>query len=258
MKKFKWFLKTIGILVLINVITAVLAYALNLLGLSLDTERSITYMLLLSQSVIAIITYLLVRRGNTIDKQGLKKDSWKMLILGLGAAGLGNIILSFVIQMLGDNTLVQNSIDLVETVFNVSDSFAIILQAISVVIIAPIVEEYLFRGYIFTECRKVFKPGLAIFLNGLLFGIYHMNLLQGINTFVLGMLLALIYYYRRNITDVILVHAANNSIALISTFIPQAASIIGVILIISLIISFYIIYKMVKNGRKSYNLENEI
>ena len=258
MEKFKWLLKTTGILIFINVFALFVVYILTSLGLDFNNERATTYILLISQAVIGLTTYLLIRirkkrtAGAYIYNQGINKDSWKMVIIGLGAAGFGNILLSIVIKILGENSLVKDSIDLVNTVFNASDPFTLILQTLSVAIIAPIVEEYLFRGYIFTESRKGFSPASAIVLNGLVFGIYHMNLLQGINTFILGILLATIYYYRRNISDVILIHAANNTIAIISAFLPQAASIIGVLLIISLIIAIYMVYKIIKNGKAAY------
>lgn len=252
MEKIKWLLKTIGTLVFINLFALLIVYVLNWLGLDVNNERATTYILLISQAAIGLTTYLLIKRGKKrttgpyIYNQGLSKDFWKMIIIGFGAAGFGNILLSFVIQIFGESSLVKDSIDLVNTVFSASDLFTIILQTLSVAIIAPIVEEYLFRGYIFTESRKAFKPAAAIVVNGLAFGIYHMNLLQGINTFILGMLLASIYYYRKNIVDVILVHASNNTIAIITTFLPQYANIIGIVLIISIFVGGWTFYKVIK------------
>ena len=56
-----------------------------------------------------------------------------------------------------------------------------------VVIIAPILEELIFRGLILSLSRK-FLPFLAAdIIQAGLFGIYHMNLVKGIYAFVLGL-----------------------------------------------------------------------
>jgi len=67
-----------------------------------------------------------------------------------------------------------------------------VITVILTVIAAPISEELLFRGVIQKHMQKVLPVTLAVVLQALLFGIYHGNIVQGIYTFVIGLLLGLI------------------------------------------------------------------
>lgn len=157
-------------------------------------------------------------------------------------------------SLLEDNILVNHSIDIVNAAFDANDILSTIIQTILVVIIAPITEEVLFRGFVFNETNKIFSLKQAIIINGVLFGLYHMNLLQGINTFFLAMVLSIVYYYRRNIYDCIIVHASNNLIAISSVIIPQYLNVIGVILIVCFFIGAYFIYRLVTNNKDNESL----
>ena len=124
------------------------------------------------------------------------------------------------------------------------------IQILVIVFVAPIVEEYLFRGYVFTECKKLFSLTTSVILNGLLFGLFHMNLLQGINTFFLAMVLSLVYYHRANIKDNIIVHMSNNAVAILPTFFPQALPLISVIMILCIFIGLYFLIKICRSNEK--------
>ena len=82
---------------------------------------------------------------------------------------------------------------------------------IAVVVIAPIFEEILFRGYIFDQFERRFAAvGMTIVASGLLFGLYHLNIFQGVFASVLGIVLGFSYYWTRSIWIPILIHFANN------------------------------------------------
>lgn len=61
-----------------------------------------------------------------------------------------------------------------------------------VLLIGPISEELIFRGAILDRLYLAFPFWTANLLQALLFGIYHMNLVQGIYAFVLGAVLGLV------------------------------------------------------------------
>ncbi|MCC8140972.1 MAG: CPBP family intramembrane metalloprotease, partial [Lachnospiraceae bacterium] len=75
------------------------------------------------------------------------------------------------------------------TAFNDAMSGIVWLTMLYVVILAPVIEEIIFRGLVFGYARKVFPVWLAILFQAALFGIYHWNLTQGIYAFVLGIFL---------------------------------------------------------------------
>ncbi|WOO34669.1 type II CAAX endopeptidase family protein [Anaerocolumna sp. AGMB13020] len=59
-------------------------------------------------------------------------------------------------------------------------------------LVAPIAEELIFRGVTFNKARKYMPFLAANFAQALLFGIYHMNLIQGLYAFAMGLSFGLI------------------------------------------------------------------
>ena len=84
-----------------------------------------------------------------------------------------------------------------------------------VVIIAPILEELIFRGLILSLSRK-FLPFLAAdIIQAGLFGIYHMNLVQGIYAFVLGLFIGYLIKRTGSLINCICFHVVFNLTGLI-------------------------------------------
>lgn len=80
------------------------------------------------------------------------------------------------------------------------------------VILAPIVEEIVFRGLTFRYARYALPFWLANIWQALLFGVMHMNLMQGIYAFVIGLFLGFICHRGRGIKYSIPVHIVFNII----------------------------------------------
>ena len=89
------------------------------------------------------------------------------------------------------------------------NSFFVLLLGIG--ILGPIVEEILFRGLVFNELRKNMPVALAVVLQGLAFGAYHMNWTQFLYAAPLGILFGLVYLWTRSIWSTILVHIFFNT-----------------------------------------------
>jgi uncharacterized protein len=86
------------------------------------------------------------------------------------------------------------------------------LIGVSVVIIAPIAEEMLFRGIIFKGLRNWAKPGAAFLLSALFFAVAHLYPLIIPPIFVLGILLAMLVERRGSLVASIAAHITFNSI----------------------------------------------
>ncbi|MBL4933583.1 CPBP family intramembrane glutamic endopeptidase [Clostridium paridis] len=84
------------------------------------------------------------------------------------------------------------------------------LSVLAITILAPIFEEILFRGIVFNELKKSMPVIPAIIAQGVLFGIYHLNLLQGIYAAILGCILGLIYQMTKSLWSNIIVHMTFN------------------------------------------------
>lgn len=123
--------------------------------------------------------------------------------------------LNFIIELL---LSLVSQIDALSPIFEQYNQLAtlitggdFVLSLLAVGIIGPIFEEILFRGLVFGELRKITKVQVAIFIQALLFGIYHMNLVQGTYAFVIGILLGYVYYRSSSIISSIIVHVTINS-----------------------------------------------
>lgn len=90
------------------------------------------------------------------------------------------------------------------------------------VILAPLAEELLFRGVTMKKAQKIMPFMTANVLQAVLFGIYHMNLIQGVYAFVLGMLLGFTAEYFHSIWASILLHAFVNASAEVLSNLPAA------------------------------------
>ena len=91
-----------------------------------------------------------------------------------------------------------------------------VLGAISIAIMAPLVEELLFRGAIEGHLLKQGKsPVAAILISSLIFGIVHINPAQVPFAFAIGAVFGWLYYRTGSVVPGIIGHFINNSIATI-------------------------------------------
>lgn len=126
------------------------------------------------------------------------------------------------------NTYMQNA-----TIINT------IVISIQVIIIGPIIEELIFRKILLGKLLEKFsnRPIKAIVYSALIFGIVHLNIIQGVAAFGGGIILGLIYYYTKSIKATIFTHILNNFLIII----PNP---IGIWMnLIYLIVGFYLIKK---------------
>lgn len=77
-------------------------------------------------------------------------------------------------------------------------------------ILGPIMEEMLFRGMIYGKLRRAFSAWPAIVMSALLFGVFHMNLVQGIYASVLGIALGFVREKTGTVWGSVVVHMVFN------------------------------------------------
>lgn len=86
---------------------------------------------------------------------------------------------------------------------------------IRIAIVAPIVEEILFRGILLKGFLKHYSVRKSIVVSALLFGIIHMNPWQFSGAFIHGIFYGWWFYKTRSLIPCILGHALNNSLSFI-------------------------------------------
>lgn len=123
---------------------------------------------------------------------------------------------------------------------------------LKVVIIAPIIEELIFRGVIMHGLMRNYSGRTAVFTSALMFALFHLNPWQFPATFVLGLLLGFLMVRKRNILLCILGHAINNGIALFGSILGEEISFLHsrtsllMISFLIVLISFVVMYIVTK------------
>ena len=86
------------------------------------------------------------------------------------------------------------------------------LNIIMFVLLGPIVEEILFRGFLLNRWWKKYGAEKAIVLSSIMFALMHVEVIGGI---VFGLVLARIYVKTKSLIGPIIVHTANNVIVMV-------------------------------------------
>jgi hypothetical protein len=84
------------------------------------------------------------------------------------------------------------------------------LLLLSAIIVAPITEEFLFRGILLHRWGTRWGLSAGVILTSILFGVLHSNL---VGLFVFGVVMSLLYLQSRCLWVPILAHGLNNAIA---------------------------------------------
>ena len=117
-----------------------------------------------------------------------------------------------------DNSLIYwvNKIPMPDFINQAFEELAIepIVMILSVAVIAPIYEEIVFRGILLKGMANKMNPTLALIVSALFFALMHMNIPQGINAFLLGLIIGSIYLTTGSIYLSIFAHFINNSVGI--------------------------------------------
>lgn len=92
---------------------------------------------------------------------------------------------------------------------------ASILLLIETGILGPILEEYLYRGYILEKLETVYKTKQAMLITTILFAVSHMQFLTMIYAFILGTIFMLILKKEQSLKYTIFFHIIVNMTALL-------------------------------------------
>ena len=220
MNKFqKIFLNSLILLGLIVVIVFTNATPMFLIRFQSDLGDSVKWFLALVYAAVVIfsITWLWKWYQKGVDTdQAKQKMSWKDvgIILLFYLAGRVIAVAGTVInQLVSGNQMSMNDQAIFGLTAGLKEGFLpfTICFLLAIGIIAPIIEELVFRGL----ASQIFFSGgnkwLAAIVTSLIFGILHAtNLIEWIMYTSLGVVFYLAYARRRNIKDSILLHMLNN------------------------------------------------
>lgn len=194
------------------VVLYVLVYAIKqvILGLNPaildDSDLSLLLLSILPMylAVFPLIVVLLKKSVPAVKPRKRRMSAGQYilaLIVCIGLAYASNFVGILITTIVGliRQTTVDNSILSVAT--NVSP----ITILFYMVILAPIMEEFMFRKMIVDHTMQYGK-GISILLSGLMFGLFHGNLNQFVYAFSIGCFLAFIYVRTGNLKITISMH----------------------------------------------------
>lgn len=124
------------------------------------------------------------------------------------------------------------------------------LMIILTVLLAPINEECIMRGIILTRLKRKMAPVFAIIISAVYFGIFHMNVVQGIYAGILGLFMAYIAYKYRSIIPSIIFHAMFNALNFLIMQLPASITENVMLLIVVPVICGILWYFL--EGRKKF------
>lgn len=178
---------------------------------------------MISQSVpgIIVVVFLVFRQINMVEFFGLRwrKALYLLLIgpmvavivhilfIGMEVAGYSNALKSIFGELKPQ--------DIVRIYQETDAVFIRILLAVMAVVIAPVVEELVFRGYIYPVCKRYTGRIIATFFASLFFSAVHFHIPALLPLFILAIVLTVAYELSGSLWVPISIHACFNAITLI-------------------------------------------
>jgi len=226
-------------------------------GMTISLEQYMSDSLMLITvlgSLVAISLFwlvLLLKKENYLNFMQVKKTSLKNLFVAL-LIGFG--IYSFLYGALSFVNIDQVFPEYIDFISMIIMQDSIILTILSFGIIVPIFEEIMYRGIIFNLLRENMPITAALIIQALIFAIMHMNMLQGIYTFVGGLIIGLAYHWTKSLWVPIIIHVSwNTSSLIVYNLITEATTTafnFAVIIAAIILITFSLLYFRQKNIKK--------
>ncbi len=190
--------------------------------LSESTVAQFGIMLIVALLVMGAIFYLLKRAHIRPARIGFIKPQWRDI--GYAAMAYGLYFLTYMgVLLIASNAIPALNVDQEQQIGfeQIRNNSELLLAFISLVVLPPLWEETVFRGFLFSSLRAKFRLRYAIIITSIMFGIVHLQFGSGapllwvaaIDTFILSCFLCLLREKTGAIYASMLLHALKNSIA---------------------------------------------
>jgi membrane protease YdiL (CAAX protease family) len=169
---------------------------------------------------LLLLKHFTVDRGAQWSDLGIKPFNF---LYGLGLA-IGAFLVTrvfiFIYAIIAQALGLHQSKDVLEKLPDLfGKGFGGFLLAVLVVaIIAPIVEELFFRGFVYASFRQSWGVATAAILSSVLFALFHQDPFTYIPIMVIGIALALLYENTGSIWPSVMLHSLNNLISVVMLY----------------------------------------
>lgn len=196
---------------------------------------------------IVVLYKCYIKKGNLIHECNFNKMNFKdtmyTILMGIGLSGAIDIIIIPLVKVFPSYIEISNKM------MNESKS---IISIVCLVILAPILEEIVFRGILFNNLKRNYSIVTSIIVQALIFGVMHGNVVQAIYAFLTGIVFVLVNIYSGSILGGIILHMTFNLLGAsgIQSLLGFTDLMYAIEIIIELILFAYVSYKMIKNYKK--------
>jgi membrane protease YdiL (CAAX protease family) len=183
-----------------------------------DTPVTLARGALVVQSALAILVGVTLSRHRILRQRAIdfRRVSPGAMLASLGLVlGLAPIANDLGFRLSEALRAAPDNARWVTTIIHQASRGQFLMLAFSLTILPACVEELLFRGLLMGALLGA-RRGLVIVLQALLFGAFHVDLAQGIATFVLGLGFGFMRMSTRSLVAPMVAHAAYNVIVLLT------------------------------------------
>ena len=135
---------------------------------------------------------------------------------------------------------------------DINTTSGLLVSLFGVLVVAPLFEEFLYRGLVMGELKKIMRPWAAIFLQALLFGVLHGVLFQGVFAIFMGIILGVLYHRTKNIGVVAVCHAVFNCTASMTLWELNLPKMI-ICIVVGVVFVVYALWKIFENTAEGEN-----
>lgn len=164
-------------------------------------------------AVVGLLCLIMKIRGFSMHREVSLRPAPLCGLAGVAVFGASaNVLVSAIVSLayslwpwLQENSSINNDYSV-----QLQQSMPAVWSILLTVIVTPLVEEFVFRGLVFTRLRKVVGKGTAVVLSAVIFGAAHMNIEQGVYAFAIGLVMAMAYEKYGSIWASVALHFAFN------------------------------------------------
>lgn len=161
--------------------------------------NAVSYFVAMALTLVGFLFYRSRRRGPKI-------------IAHFSSRGLNPVLLLWgVVFMLATSVVLEPLLSLLPEVPNAYGRGA--WAIVTVVVMAPLFEEVIFRGVLLESTRAKYGVMAAWLVSSAVFGIVHVHPTVAVNAFAIGLVLGFVYMRTDSLWSTIILHAVNNGIA---------------------------------------------
>lgn len=215
-------------------------------------NNAMLFMLISNALCLPLFVFLYLRQR----KGRLKAERPAMRISDIGLIFAVSILANIFISTLMETfNIVQYFPDYEQLMLSLSGG-ALWIQLLSVGLVAPIVEEVLLRGVVFGRLRGYMRLLPALLVQALIFGLLHMNILQGLYAFLIALLFGYVYAKYGRLLLCILAHIVFNMTSLVLAALLEGVEINPVpVLAVSAVLLAVVLWRMLKKPLGAQGIE---